>query len=383
MSNLFNTIILGGGASGLFLGSLLRKNYLIIEHNKEIGAKIKVSGGGKCNITNKIVSENNYRGDKELVKKTLNRFSNKNLLNWLKNNNLEVIEAKKNQYFFKSSEVLVSFFKRNVKNIYKAKIVEVKFENDKFKVVTDKKIFYAKNVVVATGGISFRKLGASDIGYRIAESFSHSIIPPRPSLVRFTVQRSESWFKNLSGVGFGAEVSVGDKKFKQNILFSHKGITGPAILNASLWWDKGKIIINFLKKDVFSYFKNPNKQISTQLPLPKRFVKEFLISQNLKDKKIKELKPSEKEKLRLLNSYEFAPAGTFGLERAEVTKGGVNTNELSVFLESKFQKGLYFAGEVVDITGELGGYNFQWAFSSAYSVYLGIISLKKGENETY
>jgi predicted Rossmann fold flavoprotein len=161
------------------------------------------------------------------------------------------------------------------------------------------------------------------------------------------------------------------------MLFSHRGITGPAILNASLWWDRGKIKINFLKRDFFSYLKNPNKQISTQLPLPRRFIKEFLNSQGLKDKKVKELKPLEKDKLKLLNNYEFAPAGTFGFERAEVTKGGVNTEELIDFLESKFQKGLYFTGEVVDVTGELGGYNFQWAFSSAYSVYLDIIS-KKG-----
>jgi predicted Rossmann fold flavoprotein len=378
MSNLFNTVILGGGASGLFLGNLLKKNYLIIEHNKEIGAKIKVSGGGKCNITNKIISENNYRGDKKLVKEVLKRFSNKNLLNWLKKNNLEVIEAKKNQYFFKSSEILLNFFKKNVKNIFRAEIIDVKFENNRFKIVTDREIFYSKNVVVATGGISFKKLGATDIGYKIAENFSHSIIFPRPALVGLTVQKSESWFKNLSGISIEAEVRIGDKKFRQNILFSHRGITGPAILNASLWWDKGKITINFLKKDVFSYLKNPNKQISTQLPLPKRFIKEFLNFQGLKDKKIKELKLTEKEKLKLLNNYEFAPAGTFGFERAEVTKGGVNTEELSEFLESKKQKGLYFIGEVVDVTGELGGYNFQWAFSSAYSVYLDIILSKKG-----
>jgi predicted Rossmann fold flavoprotein len=383
MLKLYDTVILGGGASGLFLGTLLKKNYLIIEHNREIGAKIKVSGGGKCNITNKIVSESNYRGDSELVKKILKRFSNKDLLIWLKKNNLEVVEAKKNQYFFKNSEVLLNFFKRNVKNVFRAEIIEVSFENNRFKIVTDKEIFYTKNVVVATGGISFKKLGATDIGYKIAKSFSHSIIPPRPALVGFTVQKSESWFKNLSGVSFEAEVSVDKKVFRQNILFSHRGITGPAILNSSLWWDKGKIVINFLKKDVFSYLKNPNKQISTQLPLPKRFVKEFLAAQNFKDKKIKELSLFEKNKLKLLNNYEFAPAGTFGFERAEVTKGGVNTEELSGFLESEFQKGLYFTGEVLDVTGELGGYNFQWAFSSAFTVYLDIISSKKGKNETY
>jgi len=374
---LIDTIILGGGASGLFLGYLLKKNYLIIEHNREIGAKIKVSGGGKCNITNKIVSFKNYRGDKELVEKVLKRFSNRDLLNWLKDNNLEVKELKKNQYFFNSSEVLLSFFKRNVKNIFKAEILDVMFEKDKFLIKTDKKTFFAKNVVVATGGVSYKKLGASDIGFKIAKSFNHSIIPLRPALVGLTVQKQEEWFKKLSGISFRAKVFVGDKIFDDNILFSHKGITGPAILNTSLWWDKGKIKIDFLGKNVFEFLKNPNKQISTQLSLPKRFIKEFLNSQNIEDKKVKFLSKEEKEKLKLLNSYEFAPAGTFGFERAEVTKGGVNTDELNEFLESRFQKGLYFMGEVVDITGELGGYNFQWAFSSAYSVYLDIISQKR------
>nr|WP_024789082.1 aminoacetone oxidase family FAD-binding enzyme [Lebetimonas sp. JH292] len=370
---MIDTAILGGGASGLFLGSLLKKNYLIIEHNKEIGAKIRISGGGKCNITNKIVTENNYRGDKELVRKVLKKFSNKDLLSWLKRNNLEIVEAKKNQYFFKSSEILLNFFKRNVKKILKAEIIEVKFEKDRFKIITDKQFFYAKNVVVATGGISYKKLGASDIGYKIAKNFGHSITPLRPALVGLTVQKSESWFKNLSGISFESVVKEGEKKFRQNILFSHRGITGPAVLNVSLWWDKGKISIGFLKKDVFTFLKNPNKQISTQLSLPKRFVKEFLNAKNLKDKKVRELKSFEKEKLKLLNNYEFAPAGTFGFERAEVTKGGVDTNDLNEFLESKFQKRLYFVGEVLDVTGELGGYNFQWAFSSAYSVYLNLI----------
>jgi len=374
MLKLIDTVILGGGASGLFLGYLLKKNYLIIEHNKEIGAKIKVSGGGKCNITNKNVSFKNYRGDKDLVEKVLNRFSNRDLLNWLKDNNLEVKELKKNQYFFNSSEVLLSFFKRNVKNVFRAEILDVMFKKDKFLIKTDKKTFFAKNVVIATGGVSYKKLGASDIGFKIAKSFNHSIIPLRPALVGLTVQKQEEWFKRLSGISFRAKVFVGNKIFNDNILFSHKGITGPAILNTSLWWDKGKIKIDFLGKNTFEFLKNPYKQISTQLPLPKRFVKEFLNSQNIEDKKIKFLSKKEKEKLKLLNSYEFAPAGTFGFERAEVTKGGVNTDELNEFLESKFQKGLYFMGEVVDVTGELGGYNFQWAFSSAYSVYLDIIS---------
>ena len=366
---MYDVLILGAGASGLFLGTLLKnKNFLILEHNKEAGAKIKISGGGKCNITNKIVSVANYKGENEFVKETLKKFDNKDLLNWLKKNNLEVKELKKNQYFFSSALVLKNFFEKKLKQKIKTNIEILDVEhNGIFKVKTNKGIFEAKNIVVATGGISFKKLGASDIGYKIASSFGHNIITPKPALVGFTVQSSENWFKNLSGISFLAEVRVENKKFNQNILFSYKGITGPAILNASLWWERGFIEISFLK-NIKKYLKNPNKQISTQLPLPKRFVKEFLNIVEIKDKKIKELNSKEWEKLKLLENYRFAPAGTFGFERAEVTKGGVDVNEIDFNMQSKKIKGLYFIGEVLDVTGELGGYNFQWAFSSAFIV---------------
>ena len=366
---MYDIVIIGGGASGLFLGYLLKKNYLILEHNREIGAKIKISGGGKCNITNKILSEENYKGDSKFIKKVFKNFDNKSLLKWLKKNNLEVKELKKNQYFFSSSEVLLNFFKKNVKNIKtNMEILDIE-KRDYFIIKTNRGGIKAKKVVIASGGISFKKLGASDIGFRVAEKFGHNILPLKPALVGFTVQKRENWFKNLSGISLKAEVRVENKKFNQNILFSHRGITGPAILNASLWWGRGFIEISFLK-NVKNYLKNPNKQISTQLPLPKRFVKEFLKSINLEDKKIKSLKEKDFEKLKLLENYKFAPAGTFGFERAEVTKGGVDTNEVGLDMQSKKIKDLYFIGEVLDVTGELGGYNFQWAFSSAFNLFL-------------
>ena len=370
---MYDVLILGGGASGLFLGSLLKnKNFLILEHNSEIGAKIKVSGGGKCNITNKILTPFNYKGDNEFVKETFKKFDNKDLLSWLKRNNLQVKELKKNQYFFSSSSVLKNFFEKKLKKHIRinTEILDLEYDN-KFILETNKGIFEAKNIIVATGGVSFKKLGASDIGYKIAEKFSHTIITPKPALVGFSVQKSEKWFKDLSGISILAEVRVGDKKFNQNILFSHKGITGPAILNASLWWEKGFVEISFLK-NIKKYLKNKNRQISSQIPLPKRFVKEFLKSVNLEDKKIKDLSTQEFEKLKLLENYSFAPAGTFGFERAEVTKGGVDVSEIDFNMQSKKIKGLYFIGEVLDVTGELGGYNFQWAFSSAFAASMNL-----------
>jgi predicted Rossmann fold flavoprotein len=365
---LYDTVILGAGASGLFLADLLKKDYLIIEHNSEIGKKIKVSGGGKCNITNKKLSVKNYRGEGEFIKNTFKKFDNQDLLKWLEKRNLRVKELKKNQYFFESSSVILNYFKK-IKNIsFNTEILGV----EKNRVVTNKGEIRAKHIVVATGGLSFKSLGASGIGFDIAKSLGHEVVDLRPALVGFTVQKSEEWFKRLSGISLFAKVKVGEFEYRDNILFSHRGITGPAILNASLRWDRGKIKIDFLGKDVFSFLKNPNKQISTQLPVPKRFIKEFLKTFNIEDKRVKFLKKEDKEKLRLLNEYEFAPAGTFGFERAEVTKGGVNTQEIDEFMRSKIDPNVYFIGEVLDVTGELGGYNFQWAFSSAFSAFLSL-----------
>ena len=361
------TIILGAGASGLFLASLLKKDYLVIEHNSQIGRKIKISGGGKCNITNKIVSFKNYKGESDFIKRALKEFDNKDLLRWLKKNSLEVKELKPNQYFFSSSDVLLNYFKKNVKNIkLNTEIIDIE-EN---RVITNKGVFEADNIVVATGGLSFKTLGASGVGYEIAKKTGHRVTPLKPALVGFTVQKEEFWFKNLSGISIRADVFVENKKFRDSILFSHRGITGPAILNASLWWEKGKIKIDFLcGKDVLNFLKNREKIISTQLPLPKRFVKEFLKTLGLDDKKIKNLSKSELEKLKKINSYEFAPAGTFGFEKAEVTKGGVDTSQIDEYMRSRLVKNLFFTGEVLDVTGELGGYNFQWAFTSAFNAF--------------
>ena len=191
----------------------------------------------------------------------------------------------------------------------------------------------------------------------------------KPALVGLTVQKEQFWFKSLSGISFKANVKILKKEFFDDILFTHKGISGPAILNASLYWDKGKIVIDFLpNKEIKELLIYKNRFTITQIPLPKRFLKEFFKSIGFIDKKVKYLKNSDYEKLEYLKNYSFSPAGTFGFERAEVTKGGVDTKELDENLMSKKNKNLFFIGEVVNVTGELGGYNLQWAFSSGQKV---------------
>ena len=186
------------------------------------------------------------------------------------------------------------------------------------------------------------------------------------------MQKDEFWFKELSGVSLSADVVINTKnesyKFSDDLLFTDRGISGPAILNASLFWQKGRICINFLPKFSEINLVNGKKQLSSVLPLPKRFVLEFLRNFGLKDRAYYEFNDDEKNIIKRLFAYHFAPAGTFGFERAEVTKGGVKTNFLDENLECKSVKGLYFIGEVLDITGMLGGYNLHFAFASALKV---------------
>jgi len=370
---LYDIIILGGGASALFLNDFLKnKKVLIIEHNPDIGAKIKISGGGRCNITNRYVSYKNYYPQSEFVKNALSIASNDLLFKWLHQKKLKIYELKNNQFFLGSSKEIINVLRPQCDILYNCEILNVKLTRN-FEVFTNKGVFEAKNVVVALGGKSYKKLGASEKGYEIAKKFGHTVTALKPALVGLTVQPEQSWFKKLSGISINVDVYIGNKFFSQNILFSHRGITGPAILNASLYWERGKIKIDFLKgKKVKDFLKNRNKQIVSQLPFPKNFTREFLKSEGIADKKVFTLSENEWQKLFKLENYEFAPAGTFGFERAEVTKGGVLTDEISKYMESKIYNGLYFIGEVLDVTGELGGYNFQWAFSSAYCAYLGL-----------
>ncbi len=364
----YDVAILGAGASGLFLAANLKnQKILLIEHNSRIGAKIAISGGGKANVTNQNVSSANYfSSNPAFVQQVLQRFSTSDLLKWLKRRGCNPILAKPYQFFCpKSANQLIATFQKELKAQVKL-AEEIKRVEPGFCIVTNRAEYRAKRVVVATGGLSFKKLGASGIGYEIAHSFDHDITPLRPALVGLTPQPQQFWFKELSGISMRVRVKVGNKEFYDNILFTHRGISGPAILNASLYWERGAIEIAFTDR-VEHYLKNPHRIISTQLPLPKRFVKIFLRHLGVSDKPVRKLNEKERRQLRAFELYRFAPAGTFGFERAEVTKGGVELDEIDPkTMESRLQKGLYFIGEVLDVTGELGGYNFQWAFSSAW-----------------
>ena len=371
---IYDVIIIGAGASGLFLGANLKgKKIAILEKNSSAGKKILASGGGRCNITNRFISAKNYLGEQKFIEQILKILTPNQVLKFF--SELKFSEQKQNQFFCDSGakSVLSLLLKRqNADIFYNEEVLGAKKVDEIFEILTKDEKFRARNLVIASGGLSYKALGASDIGYKIANNFGIEISALAPALVGFSVQKDEFWFKELSGVSLNADVEINSKnesyKFSGNLLFTHRGISGPAILNASLFWQKGQICVNFLPKFSEKNLIDGKKQLSSVLPLPKRFVLEFLKNFGLKDRAFYEFNDNERQIIKRLFAYEFAPAGTFGFERAEVTKGGIKSEFLDENLQASNVKGLYFVGEVLDITGMLGGYNLHFAFASALKV---------------
>ena len=372
---IYDVIILGAGASGLMCGANLSEtlNIAIIDGNDKLAKKLKVSGGGKCNITNVNVSEFNYDGDEEFISYSLSTFSKNDLLEYLDKRGVEPVIRKGRYYFCKnSSDEIINIFKKEIQNIellLSKTILKVKKNDDLFKIFTSTGTYTTKKLIVATGGKSFKNLGASEIGLDIAKSFDIKVKEFTPALVGLTVQKNQFWMRELSGLSCYVNIEVENKILKEEMLFAHKGISGPVILSASLYWKKGNISINFLPNDNIKDLINGSKKLlSSVIPLPKRLSKAILEALDVNDIECRKINKIDLEKLLNIHSYKFAPAGNFGFTKAEVCRGGVVTNELNpISLESYKVPNLHFIGEVVDVTGELGGYNFQWAFSSAYS----------------
>ena len=337
---IYDIVIIGAGASGLMAASKFKnKSICIIDVNDKIGAKIKISGGAKCNITNKFMGADKFLGDEDFIRPYLEKFNEKDLLKFFNKNGVHPnLNPKivKGTYFCNSSSDVISMFTKltsHCKFRLGTKVLDVEYDEN-YIVKTNKGNISGEKLIVASGGLSYASIGGSDIGFKIAQKFGHTVNRLDPALVGFTVQKDQFWFKELSGLSVDVKIKVLDKIVEGKMLFTHKGCSGPAILTTSLYWKKGNISIDFL----------PNKDSY----LPKR------VKQQIKNLDID------------LKNYVMSPAGNFGYTKAEVTKGGIKTSEIKDSFESKLQKNLYFIGEVLDVTGELGGYNFQWAFSSGY-----------------
>jgi len=365
--------IIGAGASGLMFLSLLnsKKRIVLIDNNSKVGSKILISGGGKCNITNQEVKPSHYLGNQRFIRNIIKRFDQYDLLNWLSLRGLKTTLRGQKQYFCeKSSRELLNILiseSLSEKYLLKREVKKVKKIEGHFEIETDRGTILAKKVIVASGGLSFPKIGATPIGYDIAKSFGHSVNTLSAGLVGFTVQPEQFFFKELSGISIEVKITIEKKEIEGALLFAHKGISGPAVLNASLYWNRGKIMVDFLPTLSLESLKSSKKHISKILGLPNRVSKRFLAMLKIEDKSANKLNPQEWEKLKELKRYTFSPAGTFGYSKAEVTKGGISTDEVDASsMMSRKVENLYFIGEVLDVTGELGGYNFQWAFSTAF-----------------
>lgn len=390
----YDVIVIGGGAAGLMAAieaAKKNKSTLILEFNKSIGQKILISGGGRCNFTNLYSSPQNYLSNNpNFMKSAFSEYTVDMFIKLVESYNIEYYEKKLGQLFCKkSSREIVNMLlseceKYGVEIILNSKVVDINFNENKFKIQTIDNLYISKNCIVASGGLSFPKKGATDIGYKIARKFGHKIIETNPALVPLKLSDEiMNYLSNLSGISFNANVQLRKRmgkrtnktpNFNENVLITHKGLSGPAILQISSYWQiEDELLIELEpsvdKESLLLHQRGNKKDLKTTLEefLPNRFV-DYLIYSIGHNKLLSEVSKKDKEKIMdLLLRYSIKPVGTLGYEKAEVTRGGVDTNELNQkTMESKIQKGLFFIGEVVDVTGWLGGYNFQWAWASGY-----------------
>jgi hypothetical protein len=380
-----DAIVIGAGAAGLFCamtaGGRGRK-ILLLEHNAEVGRKIVISGGGRCNFTNLNTSPNNFISkNPHFCKSALARYTPQDFVSLVKKHRIPFYEKKLGQLFCrKSSRQIVQMLldecrEGKVRIRVKCTVKDIS-KNGEFTVETNQGVFQSGSLVMATGGLSFPKIGASDFGYKIARQFGLKIVETRPALVPLEFDKSvPDEFKKLAGVSLEASANFGGASFRENILFTHKGLSGPAILQISSYWKpKEQISLDLLPETPFENFLLENrhrKQLLTNFLnqfLPNRFAEMFCGSY-FAEKSLNQLSNREIAQIaQKIHDWKVGFGETAGYHKAEVTLGGVSTAELSSnTMEAKKVKGLYFIGEVVDVTGWLGGYNFQWAWASGFA----------------
>lgn len=384
-SSNWDAIIIGGGAAGLFCAIEAGKRgrrVLVIEHSDRVGKKIAISGGGRCNFTNIHTQYDSFlSANPHFCKSALARYTPEHFIALVEKHRIAYHEKKLGQLFCNGSsqqiiDMLLNESSDNGVEIRCNCSVASVTKTDQFEVQTNQGTFVAKALVIATGGLSIKPLGATDFGYRVAQQFGLSIEPTRAGLVPFTLDSNLlKELSPLSGVSLDAQVSNEAASFRENILITHRGLSGPAILQISSYWKPGKpVLINLLPDfdplELLKRQEHSTLELSSLLSryLPKRFAQAwctlFATSRPLKQYGPRQLEAIASQ----LHSFQITPTGTEGFKKAEVTVGGVSTDELlSKTMESKKVAGLFFIGEVVDVTGHLGGFNFQWAWSSAYA----------------
>ena len=378
-----DVIIIGAGAAGMMCaisaGERGRRT-LLIDHARTLAGKIRISGGGRCNFTNQNLGPENYISENpHFCRSALSRFTSQDFLRYLRKHNIGWHDKKLGQLFLKNtSKDIIEMLReecletggefltgQEVGNVF----YETKNQEHTFTVQTSGGTFSAPSLVIASGGLSVPETGASPFGYEIAKEFGLRVTKLKPGLVPLT---TKSGFPDLAGISIDSIVSCKKIKFRENILFTHRGLSGPAILQISSYWNPGDTIDLDLLPDLQDASWNASQgkaKLSTvlSLHLPKKFAQYFCRTW-IEDKPINQYSSNELKTIeKKLHTFSILPTGTEGFKKAEVTVGGVSTHELSSkTMESKKVPGLFFIGEVVDVTGWLGGYNFQWAWSSGY-----------------
>lgn len=385
---IYDNIIIGGGASGLMCAARIKGKTLLLEKSKNIGNKILASGGGKCNFSNLNISSDNYFShNPHFVKSALSRFNTEDFLEILKQYNIKWEEREHGQLFaFSSRDILdmltEEVLKNNVEILVNKEVVDIEKNNDNFIIVTLNEKFYAKNIIVAAGGISFPSLGVSKIGFNIAKKFNINVYPLKPALCSLNYKEElHNEFKELSGISLKIKIFQNKKAFTDQLLFTHKGLSGPGALQMSVYFNETiPVKVNFLPDtDVTAMLEESKKLNITPAKLFQNYLPKKLLK-TLFEKHDFSLANATSQQIntivnRIVKCEFFCKLASF--EKAEVMSGGVDTEKISSqSMESKEVKGLYFIGEALDVIGQLGGYNLHWAWASANACAL---NLKNGE----
>ena len=399
MSNQFDLAVIGAGAAGMMCAAVASqrgKRVVLIDHATRLAEKIRISGGGRCNFTNLHAGPNNFLSENpHFCKSALSRYTPQDFLSLMKRYQIAWHEKHKGQLFCDdSAEDIIRMLKAEcdagkVEWRMGCKVDEVqKQEQGSFNLQTSAGVIRTAQVVVACGGLSIPKIGATDFAHKVARQFGLKIIEPRPALVPLTFD-AKAWepFVPLSGISLEVDIETGEKKsrtvFREDLLFTHRGLSGPAVLQISSFWEPGKAIrLNLLPEvdvaeDLVCNKPTIKKNLANHLSqyLPARLVDGLLTAHGFAgDARVADM---QDKRLRLLgeklNRWELMPNGSEGYRKAEVTRGGVDTRELSQqSMMANKVPGLYFIGEAVDVTGWLGGYNFQWAWASGTAAGLAI-----------
>ena len=378
-------IIIGAGASGLMCAAECGKrgrSVVVLDHADRTGSKIRISGGGRCNFTNlQMSSERFVSQNPRFCTSALARFTPGDFLDLIKKYEIKYYEKEAGQLFCAGSSVdIIGILQKEcehagVEVLLNCGSIQAS-KGSRFQVAHSKGEFQSESLVIATGGLSYAKLGATGFGYDLARQFGLGTTTLRPALVPFTFSAKDNKaFHELAGISLDARVASGGTAFRGNILFTHRGLSGPAILQCSISWKPGTAVTLDLLPDtdlMALFVEKSRTKIEMKNVLaglfPKRFAQAWC-ERMLQSKSMNQYSDKDlREIAGQVHAWEIVPAGTEGYEHAEVTLGGVDTAELSSkTMEAKKVPGLYFIGEVVDVTGQLGGYNLHWAWASGHA----------------